>query len=227
MRSECRARCSSRVYLNMSSESNDGARGLIIEPDGSVKDFTYTGYESLSKAVGGYLECITTAACTESGLQYDLWGDEEARLKHKPNSIVARKIVAEMGQIELNNVLTIHGTVVLLGSNEEGDTVELPHAMHEKYMGFATEDTSAHQGERDEPFTQVISESRQQHMEWAKGRANEYLDNGNRAEAIASFGSDLAKHPETAPLQQMVAMYRLMVPNDTIEGTRRFINDFN
>ena len=70
-------------------------------------------------------------------------------------------------------------------------------------------------------------ESRKEHMEWAKGRANEYLDNGNRAEAIASFGSDLAKHPETAPLQQMIVMYAMMVPDDDIEGTRRFINDFN
>lgn len=227
MRSECRARCSSRVYLNMSSESNDGARGLIIEPDGSVKDFTYTGYESLSKAVGGYLECITTAACTESGLQYDLWGDEEARLKHKPNSIVARKIVAEMGQIELNNVLTIHGTVVLLGSNEEGDTVELPHAMHEKYMGFATEDTSAHQGERDEPFTRVISESRKQHMDWAKARANELLDQGKQREAIASFQSDLGKHEETQLQAQAMAMYALISFNDSLESTRKWINDFN
>lgn len=142
----------------MSSESNDGARGLIIEPDGSVKDFTYTGYESLSKAIGGYLECITTAVCAESGLDYDMWGDEEARLKRLPNSIVARKIVAEMLQCDLNDVLTIHGTVILLGSNEEGETVELPKAMHAKYSEYAMKDTSEHQGERDEPFTRVIND---------------------------------------------------------------------
>ena len=229
--------------LNMSSESNDGARGLIIRANGSVEDFTYTGYESLRVGVGGSIECVTTSVwrIDDSNEVIDLWGNEEARLFRAPNNVVAQRIVARMSARPIEEILTLHGDFVLLSSNSEGDTIGLPESAIEYYRDFAIEEEEAvkHQGERDEPFTRVVGvetpigqrmshlESRKEHMEWAKGRANEYLDNGNRWEAIASFGSDLGKHPETAPLQQMIVMYSMMVPDDDIEGTRRFINDFN
>jgi hypothetical protein len=35
------------------------------------------------------------------------------------------------------------------------------------------------------------------HLRWAKDRALEYADRGEMADAMASLGSDLNKHPET------------------------------
>ena len=39
--------------------------------------------------------------------------------------------------------------------------------------------------------------NRAEHLRWAKDRAIEYADRGETAEAIASMGSDLNKHPDT------------------------------
>jgi hypothetical protein len=39
--------------------------------------------------------------------------------------------------------------------------------------------------------------TRQEHLEWCKKRAHEYLDNGDVPNAYASMASDLNKHPET------------------------------
>lgn len=55
------------------------------------------------------------------------------------------------------------------------------------------------------------SDSRAEHLAWCKERALEYADAGDTSSAIASMGSDLRKHPETAdhaamPLMMMMAM---------------------
>jgi hypothetical protein len=39
--------------------------------------------------------------------------------------------------------------------------------------------------------------NRQQHLEWCKTRALEYLDSGDITGAYSSFLSDMSKHPET------------------------------
>jgi hypothetical protein len=39
--------------------------------------------------------------------------------------------------------------------------------------------------------------TRAEHLAWAKGRALEYADAGDTANAFASLASDLNKHPET------------------------------
>lgn len=36
-----------------------------------------------------------------------------------------------------------------------------------------------------------------EHLEWCKQRAREYLERGDLAHAVASMMSDLGKHPET------------------------------
>jgi hypothetical protein len=215
---------------------NDTARGLIVGPDGSVKDFTYTGYESLRAAVGGYIECITTAIWAESGERYDIWGNEESRINGSLNSEVARKIVSHMSGQPLSNVLTLHGNMVLLGSNPEGDCVDLPETAFEFFKEFSMleVEAEAEQGKRDEPFSRVVvledtpfgEVPRAEHMKWAKDRAYEYLDKGDRPGALASFVSDLEKHSKTDMMAVMVGMYALQV-NEDIETTRRFIEGFN
>lgn len=39
--------------------------------------------------------------------------------------------------------------------------------------------------------------TRQEHLDWCKKRAHEYLDRGDMQNAVASMMSDMTKHPET------------------------------
>lgn len=39
--------------------------------------------------------------------------------------------------------------------------------------------------------------TREEHLEWAKARALEYVETGDLLQALTSIGSDLTKHPET------------------------------
>lgn len=39
--------------------------------------------------------------------------------------------------------------------------------------------------------------NRQEHLDWCKQRALQYVDQGDLQNAFASLGSDLRKHPET------------------------------
>ena len=70
--------------------------------------------------------------------------------------------------------------------------------------------------------------TRQEHLDWCKKRALEYLDKGDVSNAIASMLSDLGKHEETAPAGKsmaMVGMFAAMkqdhaLARDFIEGFR-------
>ena len=40
--------------------------------------------------------------------------------------------------------------------------------------------------------------NRQEHLQWCKDRAIEYVDSDDNQQAFASFMSDMSKHPETS-----------------------------
>jgi hypothetical protein len=73
--------------------------------------------------------------------------------------------------------------------------------------------------------------TRAEHLQWAKDRALEYADQGDIANAMASLGSDLRKHPDTAASAAIVA--DLMMPLAMIGDferpgeLRKFIEGFN
>ena len=48
--------------------------------------------------------------------------------------------------------------------------------------------------------------TRQDHLDWCKQRALEYVDAGDLENAFASFASDVTKHPETEGIGQMIGM---------------------
>ena len=71
--------------------------------------------------------------------------------------------------------------------------------------------------------------SRQEHMEWCKRRAMEYVDAGDVQQAFASMASDLGKHPETQEhigitLGMMQLMGGMLA---TPHAMRQFIEGFN
>jgi len=71
--------------------------------------------------------------------------------------------------------------------------------------------------------------NRQEHLEWCKKRALEYVDMGDVSQAWASMASDLKKHPETEnhPAIELGAMMMFTNQLTAPEEMRKFINGFN
>lgn len=71
--------------------------------------------------------------------------------------------------------------------------------------------------------------TRQEHLDWCKQRAIEYVDQGDIQNAYASMASDRGKHPETeghAAIQ--LGMMMLMAGQlSSPQEMRRFIEGFN
>lgn len=71
--------------------------------------------------------------------------------------------------------------------------------------------------------------TRQEHLDWAKKRAIEYVDEGDLSEALASMVSDLGKHSELydhPARSMMVGMYSGGLLNSQA-AMRDFIEGFN
>ena len=69
--------------------------------------------------------------------------------------------------------------------------------------------------------------TRDEHLEWCKQRAREYLAQGNVKDAIASMLSDLNKHPETTLNGGVLMTLGLhAAATDDIAAARRFIEGF-
>ena len=71
--------------------------------------------------------------------------------------------------------------------------------------------------------------NREEHLSWCKKRALEYVDAGDFEQAIASMGSDLGKHPDTANHAgiQLGVMLLMVGKLTSYEETRKFIEGFN
>jgi Tfp pilus assembly protein PilF len=65
-----------------------------------------------------------------------------------------------------------------------------------------------------------------EHLEWAKARAREYLDRGDHANAVTSIMSDLAKHPDWSQGHLLAAMAMLYMVEPHIETARRIVEGF-
>lgn len=68
---------------------------------------------------------------------------------------------------------------------------------------------------------------RADHLAWCKVRALEYLDAGNLADAVASMGSDLSKHPETKCPDVLMSLGMMLIIQNDEAGVRRWIEGFN
>jgi hypothetical protein len=66
--------------------------------------------------------------------------------------------------------------------------------------------------------------TRAEHLAWCKQRALEYLPH-DISGAWGSMASDLGKHPDTQPSQELVALG--MITETTPAGAKRFIEGFN
>jgi hypothetical protein len=71
--------------------------------------------------------------------------------------------------------------------------------------------------------------TRAEHLAWCKERALEYADQGDLANAMASLGSDLNKHPETKDHAGMELMMLLAISGhlNAPGELRKYIEGFN
>ncbi len=71
--------------------------------------------------------------------------------------------------------------------------------------------------------------TRNEHLQWCKDRAVEYVNMGDCDQAKASFMSDMRKHPETQnhPALQLGAMLMFGGQMDTLLETKKWILGFN
>lgn len=66
--------------------------------------------------------------------------------------------------------------------------------------------------------------TRDEHLEWCKKNALEYLDAGNIQDAICSMISDLNKHEETKSQNEyLLALGIIYATNCDYDGARRWI----
>lgn len=74
-----------------------------------------------------------------------------------------------------------------------------------------------------------MDKSRQEHMDWCKGRALEYVEAGDVQGAFTSMTSDLSKHPDTAGHVgiQLGTMQLMGGMLHTPAQMRKFIEGFN
>lgn len=68
--------------------------------------------------------------------------------------------------------------------------------------------------------------TRQEHLDWAKKRAYEYLEQGDITNAYASFYSDVDKHPDLK-YDDFLKGIGLLAHSQTVDAARRYIEGFN
>lgn len=71
--------------------------------------------------------------------------------------------------------------------------------------------------------------TRQEHLDWCKRRALQYVDAGDTNSAFASMASDLGKHPETDG-HSGIQLGMMMMLSGLLSGAsemRKFIEGFN
>jgi hypothetical protein len=68
--------------------------------------------------------------------------------------------------------------------------------------------------------------TREEHLEWCKERAREYLDAGDLLNAVTSMGSDLDKHPELGCNAYLLMLGALDAQNGEREKVRRWVEGF-
>jgi len=71
--------------------------------------------------------------------------------------------------------------------------------------------------------------TRNEHLQWCKDRAMEYVSIEDTKQAFASFSSDMSKHPETAQHSalQLGAMLFFGGHLNTVAEMRKWIEGFN
>ena len=72
-------------------------------------------------------------------------------------------------------------------------------------------------------------QTRSEHLQWCKDRANAYFEKNNITEGCSSFYSDMKKHPDTSGHSALELMFQMQIGGhlNTSESAKEFVNGFN
>ena len=118
-------------------------KGILIRTNGKVEAIEIEGLKGMQGAVDGNIECALTGDISEHSIisdsdeHWDLWGNEEGRLLELPMNQVARVFIAEMCNIPIEQVLSMHGDFLLLGHDGEGESIDCPQSVADIAMALS------------------------------------------------------------------------------------------
>jgi hypothetical protein len=93
--------------------------GYEFNPNGTVEPVDIKGLGDLQKIIGGYIEI------TIGQHNWCLYGNEEGRIDMLPMNEPARRFIAGALKTEPAKVLSMHGSMVLVGIDKDGERTEL------------------------------------------------------------------------------------------------------
>ena len=111
-------------------------KGIVIRTNGKVEPIEIEGLKGMQSVVDGNIECALTGDISENE-HWDLWANEEGRLHALPMNQVARVFIAEMSDIPIEQVFSMHGDFLLLGHDGEGASIDCPQTVADIAMGLA------------------------------------------------------------------------------------------
>jgi len=111
-------------------------KGIVIRTNGKVEPIEIEGLKGMQGVVDGYIECALTGDISEDE-HWDLWANEEGRLLELPMNQVARVFIAEMSDIPIEQVFSMHGDFLLLGHDGEGESIDCPQSVADIAMALS------------------------------------------------------------------------------------------
>lgn len=95
------------------------AKAIVFQTNGVVSTTEVRGHLDIQRATGGYFEAVT------SGPGWCLYGNETGRVDMLPMNEPARHWIAKASGVTPSEVMSMHGDMILVGSNRKGETIEL------------------------------------------------------------------------------------------------------
>jgi hypothetical protein len=111
-------------------------KGIVIRTNGKVEPVEIEGLKGMQGVVDGLIECALTGDISEDE-HWDLWANEEGRLLELPMNQVARVFIAEMSNIPIEQVFSMHGDFLLLGHDGEGESIDCPQSVADIAMALS------------------------------------------------------------------------------------------
>ena len=109
--------------------------GLIIRTNGKVEGWFGKDYKDMQKAVGGLIELVYRCD------NFDVWANEEGRVLEPalPVNAGLAVLISEIDSLPLRTLLDnpIHGDVLLLGLDDEGESITCPEDVMEMAMDLS------------------------------------------------------------------------------------------
>ena len=116
--------------------NEEGKKGIAIRTNGKVEHVLIHGLKDMQEVVGGNIE-VATSGDEYSEKGWDLWCNEEGRLLALPMNVIARQFIADTREVELEDIITMHGDFLLLGHDAEGASTDCPEHIADKALGMS------------------------------------------------------------------------------------------